>query len=778
MVQTPFIHVPSLRKIVQQHWAENANLEQLCRRETIPAGQMISHARQPLADAYRIERGMVQVSDHQDVDIARRGIVLGAGDWYGLYALAPHPPRGADERLLSAQFPSGLRTLTETVVHRLPVDQYPAAIRQVDEAIKEHRERDLLGTPLGDEVFRMAVEAEIRLNQFLPRLLDALRRHADLCAIPTYQLVELAQEGELVEIEAEDATGWADIGASHWFFVAQGSVVLTGALDKKSGARLSEGSVVEGIGQGMWIRPATPRSRPRLVAIPRERIAHFARGVLHLRPEVSTILVASGERKRGILVTTVGKTAVSASAIAARLADTLQVELPKSRAAANDVRLVVLNEGPDRANRSSWRGLQVSTIDVREGDVRAKLEGALDSAAYADCPVVFDTTSLPNGKISQYLADRVGKVVMVSDDSFAPLPSDLGFSTATLVRAVLVGSASTGSYLAYHPRTVRLAFDHTDHLGHRPLDDLTDRDQAAFGRLARAVAERRIGLALGGGGAWGFAHVALIQELLRVHLPIDLVSGVSFGSLVGAFFAVGGAEALGSLMENRNWLQLSLGVSSALPRVVSLYLERVWRQHRERSTKRNGASNGRASNDGELLERLEVPFFPVSLNLETGEEWSPSLGKLGRGVQAASALAGMFSPVIDRGIRAVDGVFVNNVPEAVLTREGADFIIASDVTQTPPPEPEKYPSLLARLKDATWPFERMKDNMRAVGFLVKVANERDQVYANATFRPRLGGYSMWHFGRGEDMVRMVRDEANQFARDVKKQWDTLDWRPS
>src|SRR5205085_5687168 len=64
-----------------------------------------------------------------------------------------------------------------------------------------------------------------------------------------------------------------------------------------------------------------------------------------------------------------------------------------------------------------------------------------------------------------------------------------------------------------------------------------DPAKPALERLARAIARRRVGVALGGGAAWGLAHIALLRGLERARIPVDLLVGVSAGSLVGAFYA-------------------------------------------------------------------------------------------------------------------------------------------------------------------------------------------------------------------------------------------------
>src|SRR5258708_24403989 len=59
---------------------------------------------------------------------------------------------------------------------------------------------------------------------------------------------------------------------------------------------------------------------------------------------------------------------------------------------------------------------------------------------------------------------------------------------------------------------------------------------------------RRVGVALGGGGAWAYAHCAFLQSLHDADIPVDIVAGTSFGSMVGAFYASQGLEGLRKLV--------------------------------------------------------------------------------------------------------------------------------------------------------------------------------------------------------------------------------------
>ena len=116
--------------------------------------------------------------------------------------------------------------------------------------------------------------------------------------------------------------------------------------------------------------------------------------------------------------------------------------------------------------------------------------------------------------------------------------------------------------------------------------------------------------------------------------------------------------------------------------------------------------------------------------------------------------------------RSVDGTYINNVPEQVLFQERAHFIVAADVIEPPAPPST---SALSRLLSALPPV-RLLDAIRATSVLMKVADERDGVLAQATFRPPRSGFQPWSFHRAAAIEAGARASAREFARATYQRW--------
>lgn len=175
----------------------------------------------------------------------------------------------------------------------------------------------------------------------------------------------------------------------------------------------------------------------------------------------------------------------------------------------------------------------------------------------------------------------------------------------------------------------------------------------------------RVGLALGGGAAKGFAHIGVIKMLEANGISPDVVSGTSAGSVVGSLYA-SGMDAF-ALQERA----FSLDQSSV--RDVSLLSGGLVKGQKLQDFV-NQLVNNRP------LEKLNKPFAAVSTELETGNRAVFVRGNTGQAVRASSSIPGVFEPVLISGKHYVDGGVVSPVPVDAAKQLGADFVIAVDIS--------------------------------------------------------------------------------------------------
>jgi NTE family protein len=179
------------------------------------------------------------------------------------------------------------------------------------------------------------------------------------------------------------------------------------------------------------------------------------------------------------------------------------------------------------------------------------------------------------------------------------------------------------------------------------------------------MARKKIGIALSGGAARGFAHLGVLKTLVEHNVPIDCIAGTSAGSFAGAAFASGlSVEEIVEISRKISWFRMT-GFSYSPKGLLS------------------NAGMGAFINEHfphKNLEDLPIPFAAIACDLETGKEVVlKDVGDLATAVRASCAIPGVFVPIETDGRRLIDGGVVSNVPTKAVKKLGAEIVIAVDV---------------------------------------------------------------------------------------------------
>lgn len=179
----------------------------------------------------------------------------------------------------------------------------------------------------------------------------------------------------------------------------------------------------------------------------------------------------------------------------------------------------------------------------------------------------------------------------------------------------------------------------------------------------------KIGLALGGGAARGFAHIGVIKALEAQGIYPDIVVGTSAGSVVGALYAAGNT---GFQLQK---MALDMDEAAISDWAVPLF------------GKSTGVLKGEALQayvnkavNNQPMEKLKIPFGAVASDLKNGQPILFQRGNTGMAVRASSSVPGVFQPVIINGHSYVDGGLVAPVPVRFTRDMGADFVIAVNIS--------------------------------------------------------------------------------------------------
>lgn len=180
----------------------------------------------------------------------------------------------------------------------------------------------------------------------------------------------------------------------------------------------------------------------------------------------------------------------------------------------------------------------------------------------------------------------------------------------------------------------------------------------------------KLGLALGGGAARGFAHVGVIQVLEENGIKPDVVTGTSAGALVGAIYASGkDGRALQKVAEEMDEATITDWTLPFLSRGVlrgDAYEKYVGNQVAHR-----------------LIEQAVIPLGIVATDLKTGQGVLFRRGDMALAVRASSAVPGIFQPVKIGQIEYVDGGLVSPVPVRFARQMGATVVVGVDISSSP-----------------------------------------------------------------------------------------------
>ena len=178
----------------------------------------------------------------------------------------------------------------------------------------------------------------------------------------------------------------------------------------------------------------------------------------------------------------------------------------------------------------------------------------------------------------------------------------------------------------------------------------------------------RIGLALGGGAAKGFAHIGVIKMLEANGFAPDMVAGTSAGSMVGALYASG--------MNAFELQEKSVALDESSIRDLQWSAGGL-----VKGQKLQDYVNAQVRN--QPLEKLGKPFVAVATRLEDGQRTVFTRGNTGQAVRASSSIPGVFEPVKIGQQHYVDGGVVSPVPVDAVRELGADIVIAVDISNKP-----------------------------------------------------------------------------------------------
>jgi NTE family protein len=253
--------------------------------------------------------------------------------------------------------------------------------------------------------------------------------------------------------------------------------------------------------------------------------------------------------------------------------------------------------------------------------------------------------------------------------------------------------------------------------------------------MARSILNLQVGLALGGGAAWGWAHIGMLEQLERAGLPIDVVSGCSMGSVVGALYcsgisvpqlieiAVYWRTRLRGFIEWRLWRMCLISDKVARKAFALYFAERC-------------------------LHHMEIPYWANAVDIKTGREFTISDGSIIDCIRASIALPGLLPPFERGDYLLVDAGIIDPVPVNLVRRMGARYVVAVNAMAALEGQPlsKRFPMVDIMLRCT-----------RIMGH--EIGQARAEESANVVVTPTLGTLQMLDFGKSTEIIDCGRKAA-------------------
>ena len=349
-------------------------------------------------------------------------------------------------------------------------------------------------------------------------------------------------------------------------------------------------------------------------------------------------------------------------------------------------------------------------------DWKSKFENVLLNPLETDASLIAEST----GKFSNWIGFLLGPG--------EPAPAEVG-SKRFVVQSgdnPKLASLSANQQLIFGGREAE-----SEHLAGRPVGA---RFLRTVDSIARCIAGTQVGLALGGGAAWGWAHIGVLDVLEQAGLPIDVVTGCSMGSVIGAFYAAGfSVEDL-------------KGIAEAHRNRTRRFIEwRLWKmclinEKKIRKTFRQYFGD-------RAVNQTDIPYWANAVDIRTGKEYTIKDGSLVECVRSSIALPGLLSPATRNSHLLVDAGIMDPVPVLPLRHMGCHFAIGVNAMA----------ELESQQVSNRYPFNALDVLTRSM-FLMghEIGQARAEQAANIVFTPALGDITMLQFSRSPEIIECGR----------------------
>jgi NTE family protein len=232
----------------------------------------------------------------------------------------------------------------------------------------------------------------------------------------------------------------------------------------------------------------------------------------------------------------------------------------------------------------------------------------------------------------------------------------------------------------------------------------------------------KVAVVLGGGAAKGFAHIGVLKVLEANNIPVHMVVGTSAGSFVGSLYAYGfnayQLQKISFELEKGDLADLTFPDNGFVKGdKLEAYINRMLRNA--------------------PMEKLRIPFYALATDIQNGREMDFGSGNTGRAVRASCAIPGIFTPVTISGRMYVDGGLVSPIGVDAARKNGADIVIAVDITGG---------------GEAPRPQGTLETIMQSINVMYERISAQQLPRADVIIRPKVGYIGAGDFSKKHEAV--------------------------
>ena len=232
----------------------------------------------------------------------------------------------------------------------------------------------------------------------------------------------------------------------------------------------------------------------------------------------------------------------------------------------------------------------------------------------------------------------------------------------------------------------------------------------------------KVALVLGAGAARGFAHIGVIKVLEANHIPVHMVVGTSAGSFVGSLYAYGfdgfQLQKIALEVERGDIADVTVPDNGFIKgELLESYVNRMVRNT--------------------PMEKMRLPFYAVATDVQEGSEMVFGTGNTGTAVRASCSIPGVFRPAMISGRMYVDGGVVSPLAVDAARRQGADIVIAVDISSD---------------LDRSQPKGTLDTILQCVNIMYAKISREQLPKADVVIRPKVGSIGSGDFVRRHEAI--------------------------